>query len=68
MFEYTDRWFGLSFNLKWPHDGFCLGIAYDFYDWEEDTPWTSILVRFLFLTIVFDYGVGEDAKEMYNNR
>ena len=27
-----------------------------------------ILVRFLFLTIVFDYGVGEDAKEMYNNR
>ena len=68
MFEYSDRWFGLSINFKMPHDGFCLGVAYDFFDWEEHTPWNSFLLRFFFVTIILDYGIGEDAKEEYNNQ
>ena len=38
------------------------------FDEEEDTPWCSILVRFLFLTVVYDFGFGDDNKEIYNNQ
>ena len=48
--------------------GICLGLAIDFFDEEEDSPWCNILVRFLFLTIVYDFGYGEDNKEQYNNQ
>ena len=63
-----NKWFGLSINFKWPHEGICLGLAIDFFDEEEDSPWCSILVRFLFLTISYDFGYGEDNKEQYNNQ
>jgi hypothetical protein len=45
-----------------------LGISWDFFDWEEDTPWNSFVFRILFLTIVYDQGYGDDNKEFYNNR
>ena len=63
-----EKWFGMSINFKWPHEGICFGVSIDFYDYEENSPWNSIVLRILFLTIVYDYGYGEDAKELYNNR
>lgn len=63
-----NKWFGLSFNFKWPHEGICLGLAIDFYDAEFDQPWSSIYFRFLFVTVMYDYGYGEETKEEYNNR
>ena len=50
-----------------PHEGICLGFSIDFFDWEENTPWNSIVCRFLFLTVMYDYGYGEHDKEIYNN-
>ena len=63
-----NKWFGLKLNFKWPHEGICLGFSIDFFDWEENTPWSSIVFRFLFLTVIYDYGWGEDDKEIYNNQ
>jgi len=62
------RWFGLKFNVRMPHNGFVFGVSIDFYDWEEDTPWTSIVFRILFLTIIYDYGEGDKEKEIYNKQ
>ena len=55
-------------NFKWPHEGICLGLSVDFFDWEEDNPWNSIVIRFLFITVIYDYGWGEEDKEFYNNQ
>jgi len=63
-----EKWFGIKFNFKHPHEGICLGLSIDFFDWEEDNPWCSIVVRFLFITVIYDYGWGEDDKEFYNNQ
>ena len=60
------KWFGVKLNFKWPHEGICLGFSIDFFDWEENTPWNSIVCRFLFLTVMYDYGYGEHDKEIYN--
>jgi len=65
---WDSKWFGLSFNFKWPHEGFVFGFSYDFFDWEESIPWSSVAFRIAFLTIVADFGYGEDSKEIYNNR
>jgi len=62
------KWFGLSINFKWPHEGICLGFSIDFYDAELDSPWSSIVFRLLFITVVYDYGYGEETKQEYNNR
>ena len=62
------KWFGLSVNFKWPHEGICLGFSIDFYDVELDSPWSSIVFRLLFITVVYDYGYGEETKQEYNNR
>jgi len=51
-----------------PHNGFVFGASIDFYDWEEDTPWASIVFRILFLTIIYDYGEGDKEKEIYNKQ
>lgn len=63
-----NKWFGLKVNFKWPHEGFVFGLSIDFFDWEENSPWDSIVVRFLFLTVIYDYGWGEEDKEAYNNQ
>lgn len=63
-----DKWFGLKVNFKWPHEGICLGIAFDFFEEDETAPWCSILVRCLFLTIIYDYGIGDESRDAYNNQ
>jgi len=66
--RHMDKWFGLRVNFKWPHEGICFGLAIDFFDEDESAPWCSIIVRILFLTIIYDFGYGEDNKEQYNNQ
>ena len=63
-----NSWYGIAVNFKWPHEGFALGISWDFFDWEEATPWNSIVFRILFITVVYDQGYGEEDKDFYNNR
>ena len=63
-----NNWFGFSVNFKWPHDGFVLGISWDFWDWSEEAPWTSCMIRIGFVAIIIDYGYGDTAKEIYNNQ
>ena len=63
-----NKWFGLKFNFKWPHEGICIGLSVDFYDATEDLPWQSVVWRFFFLTIIYDFRYGEDTKEIYNNQ
>jgi|TARA_B100000780_G_scaffold276569_1_gene245407 hypothetical protein len=63
-----ERWFGLKFNFKWPHEGWCIGFSYDHYDATEDLPWESLVLRLFFLTVVYDYGYGEDAQDIYNDQ
>ena len=63
-----NKWYGLKFNFRWPHEGFCLGISIDFYDWEEIHPWSSIVLRILFFTVVLDIGEGEEEKQTYNDQ
>ncbi len=65
--EYS-KWFGVKVNFKWPHDGFVLGFSLDHYEETEDLPWESIVFRTLFITIIYDYGYGDDTKEIYNNQ
>jgi|TARA_B100000780_G_scaffold230225_1_gene169938 hypothetical protein len=62
------KWFGFKFNLKWPHEGWCIGFSYDHYDETEDAPWASFIFRTFFLTIVYDYGFGDESKEIYNDQ
>ena len=62
-----DKWFGFCINFKYPHEGFCLGISIDFFEEEEKTPWSSIVVRILFLTLTYDFGFGDENKHIYNN-
>ena len=62
------KWFGLKLNFKWPHEGICFGISFDFFEEDEQCPWNSIVVRCLFLTIIYDVGYGDDNKEIYNNQ
>jgi len=62
----NNKWFGIGINFRWPHEGFVLGISWDFLDWEEDTPWNSFIFRIGFLSILYDVGYGEDSKEIYN--
>ena len=64
----NNKWFGLGVNFKWAHEGFVLGISWDFFDWEEDTPWNSVVFRIGFFTLLYDVGYGDDNKEIYNNR
>ena len=66
--ENMDKWFGLKLNIKWPHEGICFGISFDFFEEDEQCPWNSIVVRCLFLTIIYDVGYGDDNKEIYNNQ
>jgi hypothetical protein len=63
----NSKWFGIGINFKWPHEGCVLGISWDFFDWEENTPWNSFVLRILFLTVVYDQGYGEDNKDLYNS-
>ena len=62
------KWFGLKLNFKWPHEGFCVGFSIDHFDADEGLPWESIVFRALFLTVVYDYGWGDDSREIYNNQ
>lgn len=62
------KWFGLKVNFKWPHDGFVFGFSLDYYDETEDLPWESIVFRILFITVIYDYGYGDDTKDIYNNQ
>tara|TARA_R110001592_G_scaffold307936_2_gene581888 strand:+ start:108 stop:308 length:201 start_codon:yes stop_codon:yes gene_type:complete len=62
------KWFGLKFNFRWPHEGICFGLSIDLYDWEEKTPWSSVVFRVLFLTVIYDYGWGDDSRKMYNSQ
>ena len=62
------KWFGLKVNFKWPHDGFVFGFSLDYYDETKDLPWESIVFRILFITIIYDYGYGDDTKDIYNNQ
>jgi hypothetical protein len=62
------KWFGLKLNFKWPHEGFCLGFSIDYFDADEGLPWESIVFRVLFLTVIYDYGWGDDSREMYDNQ
>ena len=62
------KWFGLKLNFKWPHEGICFGVSIDFFEEDEALPWQSIVVRCLFLTVIYDYGYGEYSKEQYNNQ
>ena len=39
-----NSWFGFAVNFKWPHDGFVLGISWDFFDYNDECPWTSCIV------------------------
>ena len=34
----------------------------------EDLPWESLVLRLFFLTVVYDYGYGEDAQDIYNDQ
>jgi|TARA_R110000803_G_scaffold41011_2_gene88369 hypothetical protein len=63
-----NSWFGFAVNFKWPHDGFVLGISWDFFDYNDECPWTSCIVRIGFVSLLFDYGYGDDNKEIYNNQ
>ena len=63
-----NSWYGIAVNFKWPHDGFVLGISWDFWDWSEEAPWTSCMLRIGFVAIIIDYGYGDTAKEIYNNQ
>ena len=63
-----EKWFGFKVNFKWPHEGICFGISLDFYDEDPICPWSSIVIRILFLTMVYDVGFGDDNKEIYNNQ
>ena len=63
-----NNWFGFSVNFKWPHDGFVLGISWDFWDWSEEAPCTSCMIRIGFISIIIDYGYGDGEKEIYNNQ
>jgi len=63
-----NSWFGFAVNFKWPHDGFVLGISWDFFDYSDECPWTSCIVRIGFVSLLFDYGYGDDNKEIYNNQ
>ena len=44
-----NKWFGLKFNFKWPHDGFVFGFSIDYYDPTEDLPWESYVFRIAFV-------------------
>ena len=39
-----------------------------FWDWSEEAPWTSCMLRIGFVAIIIDYGYGDTAKEIYNNQ
>ena len=47
-----EKWVGLQFNFKWPHDGFNFGLGFEFWDESEDCPWRSVVIRCLFVTMV----------------
>ena len=63
-----NKWFGVKFNFKWPHEGFVFGFSLDYYDPTEDLPWESYVFRIAFITVIYDWGWGDDAKEIYNNQ
>jgi|TARA_B100000780_G_scaffold1294_1_gene1062 hypothetical protein len=63
-----NSWYGIAVNFKWPHDGFVLGISWDFFDWNDECPWTSCILRIGFISVLFDYGYGDENKDIYNNQ
>ena len=63
-----EKWFGLQFNFKWPHDGFNFGLGFEFWDESEDCPWRSIVIRCLFVTMVYNIGYGDEAADIYNRQ
>tara|TARA_B100000780_G_C21069807_1_gene430415 strand:- start:543 stop:749 length:207 start_codon:yes stop_codon:yes gene_type:complete len=63
-----ERWFGLQFNFKWPHDGFNLGIGFEFFDEDANCPWNSLVIRCLVVTMVLNIGYGSDTADIYNNQ
>tara|TARA_R100001244_G_scaffold51246_1_gene44648 strand:+ start:859 stop:1056 length:198 start_codon:yes stop_codon:yes gene_type:complete len=63
-----DRWFGFRFVFKWPHDGFVFGFAIDYYEPTEGLPWESYVFRIAVFTIIYDWGWGEETKQIYNNQ
>ena len=44
-----NKWYGVKFNIKWPHDGFVFGFAIDYYEPAEGLPWESYVFRIAFL-------------------
>jgi hypothetical protein len=63
-----ERWIGLLFNFKWPHDGFTFGIGFEVFEYSDDYPWSSLVIRCLFATVIVNVGYGIDAAEKYNNQ
>ena len=63
-----EKWFGFQFNVKWPHDGFNLGIGFEIFDASDDCPWSSLVIRCLFITVVYNVGYGDDSADTYNNQ
>ena len=63
-----EKWWGLQLNVRWPHDGFNLGIGFDILDASEEFPWDSLVIKCLFVTIVYTVGYGDDAADIYNNQ
>jgi hypothetical protein len=63
-----ERWFGLQFNFKWPHEGFTLGIGFEVFDESDEFPWNSLILRCLFVTMILNIGYGEDSAEKYDNQ
>lgn len=48
-----DKFWELSINFRWPHQGFSIG--YDLVPSDEEVDYNSILIYLGFLTIMIDF-------------
>tara|TARA_R110002153_G_scaffold3359_1_gene16365 strand:- start:335 stop:508 length:174 start_codon:yes stop_codon:yes gene_type:complete len=48
-----ERFWEVSINLKWPHQGF--NIGYDLIQADEEVDYNTVLIYLGFLTIMVDF-------------
>lgn len=51
-------WWALSFNFKWPHEGF--GFSYDLIPPDEEENCYSAVIRIGFVTVIYEWGLIEE--------
>lgn len=52
-----NKWKAIGFAFRWPHQGVLLG--FEFYDEDENNPYSSLRFHFLLVSIHIDSGSGQ---------